>query len=290
MVFDIPPIAFDAAGRTRALAHQEAGRRRRRSCRRGSWSESRSAGLLLSTSRQLDESVSALFLAAGKKAEIIGLSTQWTAPTPASPFRYGGAAGPVDVGPAQASEIARSVAVIASELDLVGLNSVDFLVSDEAVWLIEINPRPGATLDVFESNEDPLVARHVAACEGRLTPTSPTIAFKAAEIVYAPHDIVVREARELAGLGGRSIAARNAHRRRRSAVHGARLWRDRRFGANVRQRAGAKNHRSRSGDGPLSDVETISVNRRAAELTAALQPRRRALEPRRCRTGRSEKP
>ena len=132
---------------------------------------------------------------------------QWTAPTPASPFRYGGAAGPVDIDPAQAEEIARSVAAIASELDLVGLNSADFLVSDDAVWLIEINPRPGATLDVFESNEAPLFARHIAACEGRLTPAPPSFAFKAAEIVYAPHDIVVR-ARSGIGRIGRSIDRR----------------------------------------------------------------------------------
>jgi predicted ATP-grasp superfamily ATP-dependent carboligase len=136
------------------------------------------------------KSISALFLGSEKKAEIIGLSMQWTAPTPASRFRYGGAAGPVDIDPAQAQEIARSVAAIASELNLVGLNSADFLVSADAVWLIEINPRPGATLDVFESNEAPLFARHVAACEGRLKPASPSLQFKAAEIVYAPCDIM----------------------------------------------------------------------------------------------------
>jgi predicted ATP-grasp superfamily ATP-dependent carboligase len=141
-------------------------------------------------------SVSASFLATKKKADVIGFSTQWTAPTPASPFRYGGAAGPVDIDPGSAEEIARSVDIITSELDLVGLNSADFLVSDEAVWLIEINPRPGATLDVFESNEGPLFARHVAACDGRLTPVSPSFAFKAAETVYAPRDIVIRARRD----------------------------------------------------------------------------------------------
>ena len=142
--------------------------------------------------RVTGESISALFLASEKRTEIIGLSMQWSAPTPESPFRYGGAAGPVDIDPAQAKEIARSVAVIASELDLVGLNSADFMVSTDAVWLIEINPRPGATLDVFESNEVPLFARHIAACEGHLTHASASFAFKAAEIVYAPHGIVVR--------------------------------------------------------------------------------------------------
>ena len=142
------------------------------------------------------KSVSALFLASERKMEIIGLSMQWTAPTPESPFRYGGAAGPADIDPAQGEEIAHSVAVIASELDLVGLNSADFLVSDDAVWLVEINPRPGATLDVFESNEVQLFARHIAACEGHLTHASASFAFKAAEIVYAPHDIVVGGGRD----------------------------------------------------------------------------------------------
>jgi predicted ATP-grasp superfamily ATP-dependent carboligase len=141
------------------------------------------------------KSISALFLASEKKAEIIGLSVQWTAPTPTSPFRYGGAAGPVDIGPTQAEEIARSITSITSELGLVGLNSADFLISTDAVWLIEINPRPGATLDVFESNEGALFARHIAACEGRLTPSSPSLVFKAAEIAYAPRDIVLREER-----------------------------------------------------------------------------------------------
>jgi hypothetical protein len=139
------------------------------------------------------ESISALFLASEKKAEIIGLSMQWTAPTPESPFRYGGAAGPVGVDRAQAQEIARSVAAIASELNLVGLNSADFLVSTDAVWFIEINPRPGATLDVFESKEAPLFARHVAACEGRRMPASSSFAIKAAETVYAPHELAVCE-------------------------------------------------------------------------------------------------
>jgi predicted ATP-grasp superfamily ATP-dependent carboligase len=80
-------------------------------------------------------------------------------------------------------------------LDLVGLNSADFLLSPDAVWLIEINPRPGATLDVFESNEAPLFQRHLAACEGRLSPLSRSLACKAAEIVYAPCDIVLRKER-----------------------------------------------------------------------------------------------
>jgi uncharacterized protein len=145
--------------------------------------------------RVAGESISALFVANGKTAEIIGLSLQWTAPTPASPFRYGGAVGPVDANPAQTREIARAIALIASELDLIGLNSADFLVSADAVWLIEVNPRPGATLDVFDSDEGALFTRHVASCEGHLAPASQRLPVKAAEIVYAPCDLLLGEGR-----------------------------------------------------------------------------------------------
>ncbi len=142
--------------------------------------------------RVTGQNISALFVANGQKAGIIGLSEQWTAPTPASPFRYGGAVGPVGVGAAQAEEIGRAIANVTSELGLVGLNSVDFLVSGDAVWLIEVNPRPSATLDVFEPNEGALFAVHIAACEGRLTPVPMGSAFTAAEVVYAPRDMAPR--------------------------------------------------------------------------------------------------
>jgi uncharacterized protein len=43
---------------------------------------------------------------------------------------------------------------------------------------------------VFESSEGSLFAHHIAACEGRLTRPSAGLAFKAAEIAYAPCDLM----------------------------------------------------------------------------------------------------
>jgi predicted ATP-grasp superfamily ATP-dependent carboligase len=131
------------------------------------------------------DNISALFISDGIDASIFGLSAQWTAPTSRSPFRYGGAAGPVNVDVARAEDIERAVRLLTRELALVGLNSADFLVSGELAWFVEINPRPGATLDVFDSDEDALIGRHVAACDGRTTAPAVTTAGKAAQIVYA---------------------------------------------------------------------------------------------------------
>jgi uncharacterized protein len=145
--------------------------------------------------RVAGENISALFVANGKEARIIGFSVQWRAPTEGSPFRYGGAAGPIDVGAALAREIECAVAGIASELCLVGLNSADFIVSAHATWLIEINPRPGATLDVFEPDEGSLLEVHIAGCEGRLMPPLTYSGCKSAEIVYARCDLISHEKR-----------------------------------------------------------------------------------------------
>ena len=130
-------------------------------------------------------SISASFVADGTHASIVGLSAQWTAPTPLTPFRYGGAAGPVDLGAERNEDIEHAVRRLGREFGLVGLNSADFLVSDDAAWLIEINPRPGATLDVFDSDQDPLLAIHVAACDGRMPTPAQRTARKAAQLVYA---------------------------------------------------------------------------------------------------------
>lgn len=137
------------------------------------------------------ESCSALFAADGENAQIIGLSSQWSAPTPLKPFRFGGAVGPISLPAGQIAAIARAVGCLTPVLGLVGLNSADFLIDGDDVWLLEINPRPGATLDVFDSTSDSLMKRHIAACEGNLAPLSRPGQIKAAAIVYAPSDLFI---------------------------------------------------------------------------------------------------
>lgn len=134
--------------------------------------------------------VSALFLAAGGHAELIGLSAQWCAPTADKPYRYGGAVRPAPVATAMQAALAAGVARLAAAAALVGLNSADFLVDGDRYWLLEVNPRPGATLDIFEPPRGSLLARHISACAGCLAaaPRQDDGA-KAAAIVYAEEDI-----------------------------------------------------------------------------------------------------
>jgi len=134
--------------------------------------------------------IAAFFLADGERAAILGFSAQWSSPTPRQPYRYGGAVRPAPLAPRTADSLSAAVHRIATAMSLVGLNSADFLVDGERFWLLEINPRPGATLDIFETTDESLFAQHMAACAGKLVTASrhPSGA-KAAEIVCAEDDI-----------------------------------------------------------------------------------------------------
>ena len=134
--------------------------------------------------RREGEPISALFLANGAESVTLGFSRQWSDPLPGRPFRFGGAARPTE--PACAAGMLQAIARIVSEVGLVGLNSADFLVRENAFDLLEINPRPGATLDIYRHTE--LFRLHVEACHGQLP--SPALTFSGAAactVVYAPH-------------------------------------------------------------------------------------------------------
>jgi predicted ATP-grasp superfamily ATP-dependent carboligase len=134
--------------------------------------------------------IAALFLADGRRAVVLGFSAQWASPTPQQPFRYGGAVQPAALKRAAADAMSEAVQRLVPLLSLVGLNSADFLVDDRGIQLLEINPRPGATLDIFEPDDDSIFAMHIAACEGILPTKAPTFGqAKASAIVYAERDI-----------------------------------------------------------------------------------------------------
>jgi predicted ATP-grasp superfamily ATP-dependent carboligase len=134
--------------------------------------------------------VSALALASGREAMVLGFSAQWPDPAPAAPYRYGGAVRPASLPAEIADELAGAAQKIVQALRLVGLNSVDFLVRPDGWHLIEVNPRPGATLDIFEPEHGSLFDLHMEACRGRLPTAPPTFAgAAAARTLYARRSV-----------------------------------------------------------------------------------------------------
>lgn len=133
------------------------------------------------------EPISVQFLANGGEACVIGLTRQWAAPAPDAPFRFGGLMRPANPSLEIDRALRQAAAKAARAFELRGLNSIDFLATDEAYTLIEINPRPGAALDVFDDERGMLFRAHIDACLGRL-PDRPLefAGAAAAAIAFAP--------------------------------------------------------------------------------------------------------
>jgi predicted ATP-grasp superfamily ATP-dependent carboligase len=138
------------------------------------------------------EPISALFLGNGKRARVLGFSSQWASPTPHRPYRYGGAIRPAIVSGNTSELLEDAVYKIADAIPLTGLSSADFLVDGDDFRLLEVNPRPGATLDIFETPQKSLFALHMAACEGELAVQASSLAgVTATAIAYGKHDMRV---------------------------------------------------------------------------------------------------
>ncbi|MBB2960216.1 ATP-grasp domain-containing protein [Methylobacterium sp. R2-1] len=131
------------------------------------------------------------FLSDGRRIEPLALTEQWQSPSPLRPFRYAGALarGRDEAGPVPASlvaEIAEAAHRLARATGLTGLASADCLVDGERWWLLEINPRPGATLDVLDRRPTPLLIHHIEAALGRMPSIEAAPAdATGAEICYA---------------------------------------------------------------------------------------------------------
>lgn len=114
--------------------------------------------------------VAAFFVADNKEAHVLGFSEQWTAPAPGRPWRYGGAVRPASLPKGTAVGMDRAVQAVTQAFGLRGLGSADFIVTQHGFYLLEINPRPGATLDLYAHKDAPPLALHIDALLGRNLP------------------------------------------------------------------------------------------------------------------------
>lgn len=127
------------------------------------------------------------------RCETVAISRQWADPAPDAPFRYGGAVLPAAMPQSLACRLAEAARRIAAAFGLVGLNSLDLLVDGMSVTVLEVNPRPGATLDLLERHRQGGVMRaHLDAAAGRgwkLGEARPGVI--AGAVAYAPSALTV---------------------------------------------------------------------------------------------------
>ena len=107
-----------------------------------------------------------LLALASPRGTAFALTRQWSSPGKRRPYRYGGAVSGIGVDPAMEAQLIDTALAVISVFGLVGLLSFDFVIHNGEPLLLEVNPRPGATLDVLDDASGSLVAAHIAAMRG----------------------------------------------------------------------------------------------------------------------------
>lgn len=139
--------------------------------------------------------ISCLFLASKHGVDIIGVNEQWFDSSNTEPFRYGGAVSHADINPKANLRLVEYVKQLADAFDLIGINSCDAICDGEQVYVLEINPRLSASMDLYRNNN--LMEKHIAASLMTLEASEIALVVNketsfAHQIVYATHPLKIK--------------------------------------------------------------------------------------------------
>ena len=139
--------------------------------------------------------MSATFLANGGDACVLGFNQLIVRRFGARPFVFCGAVGPVPLPADVAQRISAAVRGLTAAFSLRGLGSLDFMLDGAAFSVLEVNPRPPASMALYGGHG--VVAAHLRAClHGELPPGSVGASngsVQGTEIVFAPRPMALDE-------------------------------------------------------------------------------------------------
>ncbi len=138
---------------------------------------------------------SVLFLADGQAVRVIGFNTQWPVQTGAEDvFIFSGIINRSALPATHKAQITGWLAKLVREFGLNGLNSLDFIADGDGLYVLEINPRPPASMQLYD---DRLLMAHILAGQGELTDGfNGQHGVTAYQIIYAERDAIIPDAFE----------------------------------------------------------------------------------------------
>jgi predicted ATP-grasp superfamily ATP-dependent carboligase len=137
--------------------------------------------------------MSATFIAAGGDACLLGINRLLVRRVQAHPHVYCGVIGPLPAADTLLRRTSAMLRALAATFGLRGLCSLDFLLDGDEILVLEVNPRPPASLALYPRVADGGVfGAHVEACRhGTLPRPAPAGAPRGAEIVFARHAVTI---------------------------------------------------------------------------------------------------
>ncbi|MDI1300065.1 ATP-grasp domain-containing protein [Methylotenera sp.] len=100
----------------------------------------------------IGRSISLLFLANSLEIKRVGFNELRLNPTSNLPFRYGGAVSNIELSFEVKQQMIHAAKTLTRQFGLLGLNSLDAIVKDEIVYVLEVNPRLSATVDLYSDD------------------------------------------------------------------------------------------------------------------------------------------
>jgi predicted ATP-grasp superfamily ATP-dependent carboligase len=145
--------------------------------------------------------MSATFIANGRDVRVLGFNEQMVRRSGTRPFVFRGVIGPVPMAPGMARRVTAIAQTLTERFELRGLCSLDFMRDGDAIGVLEVNPRPPASMSLY--GHPGLMQWHVRACLDAQLPPAPAPAqrVEGIEIVFAPHAL------ELDAAAARKLAA-----------------------------------------------------------------------------------
>lgn len=140
---------------------------------------------------------SVLFLAGGGAAHIIGVSQLLPSGKADAPYAWSGAIGPIRVWPEVFEQVQWAARALASDLDLLGLCGIDFIVDPkQELQLVDLNPRLVATCELYaDCFVSDYMSAHIETSltgnpDGHLIPASERReGVRGMQVIYAPRRI-----------------------------------------------------------------------------------------------------
>lgn len=137
---------------------------------------------------------SVLFLANGRQVQVIGFNTQWTTRlSDTEEFIFAGIINHCELSQIHQTQIIDWLTKLVPAFKLNGLNSLDFIHADGESYVLEINPRPPASMQCYDAD---LLRRHLMTTspvedwQSCLQPP-PQSGYTGYQIVYAEQDIQI---------------------------------------------------------------------------------------------------
>lgn len=131
--------------------------------------------------------VSMLFLANVKETQLIGFNRQLISPTLQIPYRYAGAVSNVKLPDSVVHAFCSTAEKLTNALGLVGVNTLDAVLCDETLSILELNPRLSASFELYPNLWD----AHLNACNDILIGLPVNKGSRAKMTIYADSDIEI---------------------------------------------------------------------------------------------------